>query len=218
MNKTLRFALSALLISVGLLNTSVSHAGQFNEVLSIGDPMPAFNNLPNIDGRTLSSSDLDGDVIVMVSLANHCPWVRGMDADLVTLAKNFEGQSVTFVGLSFNRREDDRLEAMKVHAKENGYLFHYVFDESQELGRQLGAARTPEYFVFDSERRLAYTGLLHNSPAMKQRSGKIKYTKGEPTEFYVQDAVKSLLTGATPSIQETKAHGCSVKYEDKEKL
>jgi len=209
------------LFSVGLLCLSLftagaSHAGQFNTVLSIGDKMPTFDNLPNIDGRSLSSSDIDGDVIVMMSLANHCPWVRGMDGDLVKLAKQFEDQSVTIVGVSVNLRDDDRLEAMKVHAKENGYKFHYVFDETQELGRKLGAARTPEYFVFDQDRRLAYTGLLHNSPAMQQRSGKVKYTKGDPTEFYVQDAINAVLAGRTPTVQETEARGCSVKYQENE--
>ena len=89
----------------------------------------------------------------------------------------------------------------------------YVYDESQELGRALGATRTPEYYVFDQDRELVYMGLLHDSPASKRRDGTIHYTEGEPTEFYVADAVKALLAGREIPIAETRAHGCSVEYE-----
>ena len=102
---------------------------------------------------------------------------------------------------------------MKKHAEENGYNFTYIFDESQDLGRQLGATKTPEYFVFDNDRKLAYMGLLHNSPASKRRDGTINYTRGEPTEFYVRAAVAALQTGQEVAEPETRAHGCSVEYE-----
>ena len=124
-------------------------AGQFNAVMDLGDPMPSFENLPDTQGGTLSSSDLEASVVVLVSLANHCPWVRGMDAGLVELVEQFEGQDVRVVGFAVNLREDDRLPAMQEHAARVGYNFTYVFDESQQLGRDLGATRTPEYFVFD---------------------------------------------------------------------
>lgn len=201
----------ALAAAVTVFGTSAV-AGQYNDVISIGDTLPAFSELPNIEGNVLSSTDLDEDVVVMVTLANHCPWVKGMDADLVKLADQFKQHSVAFVGMGFNHREDDRLDAMKVHAKKNGYTFDYVFDESQDLGRALGAVRTPEYFVFNRDRKLIYTGLLYDSPAKMNRDGTVKYTKGEPTKFYVADAIKAALNGETPAVTETKAHGCSVKY------
>lgn len=208
-----RPALAACLVITLLWSGVNAAAGEFNAVMSIGDNMPAFAALPAVDGSTLSSADLDADVVVLVSLANHCPWVRGMDADLVKLANSFANQSVAIVGFSVNHREDDRLEAMKKHAKEFGYTFTYVFDESQAIGRALGAVRTPEYFVFDKNRKLSYTGLLHNSPAKINRDGTVRYTKGDPTEFYVHDAVNALLAGKIPAVTETKAQGCSVKYE-----
>ena len=168
-------------------------SGQFNEIIDIGDPMPAFSDLPAIDGKTYSSSDFDADVLVLVSLANHCPWVRGMDAGLVELVDHFEGRDVAVVGFSVNHREDDRLPAMAEHAERVGYNFVYVYDESQQLGRDLGATRTPEYFVFDASRKLAYTGLLTNSPARETRDGQILFTDGEPTDFYARDAIEALL-------------------------
>lgn len=201
-----------MLLILAVATTTIATAGKYNAVISIGDSLPTFENLPNTKGGTLSSSDLTADVVVLVSLANHCPWVKGMDGDLVKLAKQFSDESVSIVGMSFNHREDDRPAAMKDHAEKVGYTFDYVFDESQALGRALGAVRTPEYFVFNKERKLIYTGLLYDSPAKMNRDGSIKYTKGEPTEFYVADAINAALAGNTPVITQTKAHGCSVKY------
>jgi peroxiredoxin len=199
--------MAAILVSGALV------AGEYNAVLDIGAPMPSFESLPATDGSKLSSSDLDEEVVILVFLANHCPWVKGMDGDLVALVDSLEGKDVRVVGVSVNHREEDRLPAMKKHGANAGYNFTYVFDESQELGRQLGATRTPEYFVFDKNRKLVYMGLLHNSPAAKRRDGNINYTQGEPTDFYVTDAVAEILAGKSVTITETRAHGCSVEYE-----
>lgn len=188
-------------------------AGEYNQVANIGDPMPEFTNLPTTDGGALSSSDISEDVVVLVFLANHCPWVKGMDQDLIDLVDEMKGKSVRFVGISVNHRADDRLPAMKEHGEEVGYNFTYVFDESQETGRKLGAARTPEYFVFNKNRELVYMGLLHNSPASMRRDGSISYTKGEPAEHYVRDAIVAALEGRPAPVQETRSHGCNVEYE-----
>lgn len=205
--------LRAILPGAFLLMVLPAFSGQYNSILDIGDPMPSFKDLPGIDGQTLSSDDLKESVVVLVSLANHCPWVQGMDADLVKLVETFEGKDVRVVGFSVNRREDDRLPAMKEHAKKTGYNFTYVYDESQELGRKLGATRTPEYFVFDKDRKLVYMGLLYNSPAKMSGDGTARYIDGEPTEFYVRDAVNATLNGKPADPSETRAHGCTVKYE-----
>lgn len=187
-------------------------AGEFNTIVDIGAPLPAFSNLPSTDGSTLSSKDLTEDVVILVFLANHCPWVQGMDGDLVRFVDEMKGKGVRVVGVSVNHREDDRLPAMKEYAKTNGYQFSYVFDQSQNLGRALGATRTPEYFVFDKSRRLVYMGAIHNSPARRGKDGQIHYTRGEPSEFHLRDAVREVLAGQPVSVPETRAHGCSVEY------
>lgn len=205
-----------LLLGIILSLPVIVAAGKYNSIINIGDPMPIFNGLPSISGENLSSEDLNEEVVILVSLANHCPWVRGMDKDLVSLANSFanssDGISVRFIGLSMNQREDDRLPAMKVHADKYGYTFDYIFDESQDLGRKLGATRTPEYFVFNKERKLVYTGALYDSPAKMNDDGTVKHINGEPTQFYVHDAVTALLDGNEVSTKETRAHGCTVKY------
>jgi hypothetical protein len=122
-------------------------------------------------------------------------------------------ESVRFVGFSVNLREEDRLPAMTEHASRVGYCFKYVFDESQEFGRKLGAARTPEFFVFDTDRKLVYTGLIHNSPALMQQDGSVRYSDGEPTNFYLRDAILAALNGEPAPVAETRAQGCNVEYE-----
>jgi peroxiredoxin len=207
--------IQALALTVSLLVAGTACAAEFNKVVDIGAPMPSFENLPATDGTTVSSADLKEDVVVLVFLANHCPWVQGMDGDLINLVKAFEGKSVRVIGVSVNHREDDRMPAMIEHAKKYGYNFTYVFDESQELGRKLGATRTPEYFVFDKNRKLAYMGAIHDSPARRTDDGSISYTKGEPTQFYATSAIEALLAGKKPDPAETRAHGCSVEYAKK---
>jgi cytochrome oxidase Cu insertion factor (SCO1/SenC/PrrC family) len=199
-----------LLASTGALP---GNAAKFNKVVDIGAPMPQFSALPTADGKTLSSTDLKESVVVLVFLANHCPWVRGMEGDIVKLVGQFKGKDVRFVGVSVNHRDDDRLDAMKTHAAKSGYNFTYVYDESQDLGRSLGATRTPEFFVFNKARKLVYMGLLYNSPASMRTDGTINYTKGAPTEFYVKDAVGAALAGKPVPVDETRPQGCMIEYE-----
>jgi hypothetical protein len=87
-----------------------------------------------------------------------------------------------------------------------------MYDESQDIGRKLGATRTPEYFVFDSQRRLVYMGLLYDSPAKMNTDGSVRHINGEPRQHYVRDAIDATLAGKPVSIPETRAHGCTVKY------
>ncbi len=188
-------------------------AGEYNKVLNLGDPLPVFENLPTTDGGRLSATDLDTSVVVLVSLANHCPWVRGMDPGLVHLVEQFKGQDVRIVGFAVNHRQEDRLPAMKEHARKAGYNFTYIYDESQQLGRDLGATHTPEYFVFNAERKLVYMGLLTNSPGRETRSGETSFINGDPNEFYVANAITATLEGRSVEPAETRAHGCTVEYE-----
>lgn len=203
-----------ILVSVVLFCLSChTVAGQYNAVMDIGHTMPTFTQLPTTDGNTISSKDIKESVIVLVSLANHCPWVRGMDKELVSLVDGFKGRSVKVIGFSVNHREADRLPAMKVHAKKAGYHFTYLYDESQEIGRKLGAARTPEYFVFNQQRKLVYMGLLTDSPAKMSSDGSVRHINGQPSQYYVKDAIEQTLAGKAVVVAETRAHGCSVKYQ-----
>ena len=188
-------------------------AGTYNSVVNIGDSMPHFEALPSTEGNPVSASDYaEADILVLVSMANHCPWSNGADADTSKLAEEFAGENVAFLAFSVSHREEDKLAAMITHAEKAEYSFNYVYDESQDLGRALGATATPEYFVYNAERELVYTGLLHNSPATS-RGGSLRYTEGDPTEFYVRDAIQATLNGQAVAVPETQSFGCVVEYK-----
>ena len=187
-------------------------AGKFNTVVEIGGAAPVFKNLPGINGATHSLSDYKEDVVVIVFLANHCPWVRGGEKDLIKLVAEFKGQNVRFIGIGVNLRQDDTLPAMKKHAAQAGYNFDYLHDPTQEMGRKFGATRTPEFFVLNKERRIVYMGLLSNSQALAEKDGSVRYTNGDPKDFYVRDAVKAALAGKAAPTPETRAVGCTVEY------
>ncbi len=198
--------------AVALLAAPWLHAGKYNSIVEIGMKAPGFANLPGIDGKSHSLAEFHEDVLVLVFLANHCPWVRGGDKDLIQLVNEFKGKSVRVIGLGVNLRPDDTLPAMKEHAAKVGYNFLYLHDPTQEVGRKYGATRTPEYFVLNKERRIVYTGLLHNSPAQMLRDGTAQRTNGEPTQFYVRDAILAALAGKPAPVAETRAQGCTVEY------
>ena len=203
-----RFALVSTLAIGSLL------AGKYNSVVTIGMTAPVFNNLPGTDGKSYSMSDFREDVLVLVFLANHCPWVRGGERDLIQLVNDFKGKSVRIVGIGVNLRQEDVIPAMKERASKVGYNFLYLHDPSQEIGRKYGATHTPGYFVLNKERKIVYTGLLTNSPAVMEGASP-RYVNGDPKEFYVRDAINAALSGRPVAVTETRAQGCTVEYTRK---
>jgi len=194
-----------------LTSATLVYGGKFNSTINIGMQAPVFTNLPATDGKSYSMSDFKEDVLVLVFLADHCPWVKGGEPDLIKLAADYKGKSVRFVGIAINLREEDTLPAMKVRVQQAGYNFLYVHDASQEIGRKYGATHTPEYFVLDKNRRIIYTGLLTNSPALLEGRAP-RYTNGPPSQFYVRDAVDAATAGKMPAVTETRPQGCTLEY------
>jgi peroxiredoxin len=188
-------------------------AGRYNKVVQIGMTAPGFQSLPATDGQNYSLADFKEDVVVVVFLANHCPWVRGNDRDLIKLVNDYRGKSVRVVGIGVNLRREDALAAMKERAAKSGYNFIYLHDATQQVGRRYGATHTPEYFVLNKERKIVYTGALTNSPGMAEYDGSVRYTRGDPKDFYVRNAIDAALAGRSATVAETAAQGCTVEYE-----
>lgn len=179
-------------------------AGEFNEVLSIGDPAPAWVDLPGTDGRRHSLSDLqDKEVVVFIVTCVSCPTAVDYEDRIQALAQRYAGpqSKVAVVAVCVNRVEEDRLPALTRRAKEKRFVFPYLYDESQQIARQYGALFTPECFVLDRERKIAYMGAFDDSTD----STGVK-------ERYVENAVEALLKGEKPAVTETIARGCRVRY------
>jgi peroxiredoxin len=193
-----RFAAFAFAL---LLGAAVAAAGEFNSVLNIGDAAPAWKKLPGADGKEHSLDDLkDKKIVVVILTCNSCPVATAYEDRIIAFAKK-NAEHVGVVAINVNRVPADSLEKMKARAEEKGFSFPYVYDESQKIAKDFGAQFTPEFFVLNAERKIAYMG------AMDDNSDPEKATKN-----YLQTAVEAALKGAKPEKAETLPVGCRVRY------
>ncbi|MBL8827597.1 MAG: thioredoxin family protein [Planctomycetaceae bacterium] len=179
-------------------------AGKYNPVLTIGDAAPSWKDLPGTDGQKHALADLkDKPIVVVVFTCNSCPYAVDYEERLVALAKKHAGATgqVAVVAINVNKVAEDSLPEMKKRAAARGFTFPYVFDESQQIARDFGATFTPEFFVLDQARKIAYMG------ALDDQSDAAKVTVN-----YVDQAIAALLKGEQPATTETVARGCLVRY------
>ena len=194
--------IALLIVAAGLL-AGVSDAGQYNRVLDIGDQAPAWQDLPGVDDRKHSLDELSRfPVVVVVFTCNSCPYAVDVEDRLLALHKKYGEQGVGLVAINVNKVEDDLLPAMQDKAKQKGFKFPYLFDESQQIARDYGAQYTPEFFVLDRQRNIIYMGSLDDSPDGKQIN-----------TSYVEAAIKATLEGTKPEVTETVPIGCRVRFE-----
>jgi thiol-disulfide isomerase/thioredoxin len=196
-----RFVIPAVAIVALALTASLAYADQ----LAIGSPAPTFNALEGTDGKNHSLADYkDKDVLVVCVTTNHCPVAVAYEDRIVNFAKKHAGPTskVGFFAVNVNNAEDDRMPMMKQRAKEKGFVFTYAYDPSQKIARELKATRTPEFFVFDKDRKLVYTGALDDNQNMDK-----------VTKHYLADAVEASLKGQKPATPTTTPVGCGIMYE-----
>lgn len=181
---------------------AITTAGEFNEVLSIGDKAPVWKDLPGTDGKSHSFADLEkADVIVVVFTCTSCPTAVDYEDRLQALTKKYTSENVAVVAISVNRVDADKLPALTRRAEEKKFEFPYLYDESQKIAKDYGAIFTPEFFVLSKERKVVYMGAMDDStdPA----GVKIRY---------VEDAIAAAKKGEKPAVTETIARGCRVRY------
>lgn len=165
-------------------------------------------SLPGIDGKTHTLKDYAAaPVLVIMFICNHCPYVQAIERRLIALANDLAAKGVRFVGINSNdpvSYPDDDFENMQKRAKEQGYSFDYLMDASQEIAHAYGAVCTPDFFVFDAERKLRYRGRLDDSPrnASAVRKQEMKL------------AIQALLAGKEITEPQNAAMGCSLKWRE----
>src|SRR5687768_3607404 len=149
----------AVVVGLMLAAASPLTAGEYNEVLSIGDAAPPWEDLPGADDDVHSLADLaDKDVVVVVFTCNSCPVAVEYEDRLVAFADEYAGQGsrVAVVAINCNKIDEDRLPAIKERRAAKGFHFLYLHDESQQIGRDYGAVFTPEFFVLNRDRQVVY--------------------------------------------------------------
>jgi peroxiredoxin len=175
------------------------------DALKIGGPAPEWSKLKGTDGKAYSLSDFaEKDVLVVVFTCNSCGYAQDYEDRIIKLAKSHCGKDdlAALVAINPNKIAEDLPERMKIRAEAKGYTFPYVWDETQQTARAYGAKWTPEFYVFNKERKLVYHGALDDDNDAEK--AKVNY---------VADAIDAALAGKTPQVQEEPARGCAVRYE-----
>ena len=176
-------------------------AGEFNPKLSVGDPAPAWKNLPGVDGKRHSLADLkEFKLVLVVFTCNSCDVAAGYEDRIIAFAKKHSNQ-VAVVAINVSVKPADALPQMQERAKAKKVPFPYLFDASQAIGQDYGANYTPEFFLLNSDRKIVYMGSMDDSGDADQVKDR-----------YVEEAVEATLNGVVPSIQETVPRGCRIRY------
>lgn len=174
--------------------------------ISIGDSIIDFD-LPGIDGRRYSQDSFkDNKALAVIFSCVHCPYVLAWEDRLIELQKEFASRSVAFVLINANdavKYPQDSFENMKKHAAEKDYPFPFVHDESQVVARAYGAERTPEIFLFDQNRRLAYHGVVDDNFE----------DPDAVTRTYFRDAIEAVLDGTQARTPWVAPKGCTIKWK-----
>ena len=174
---------------------------------ALGMAAPDFA-LPGPGGRTVVLGDFaDAPGLLVVFMCNHCPFVKHIREELTRSAKRYQGQGLAVVAISSNDVEafpQDGPEAMAREVDEFGYTFPYLFDETQSVAKAYKAACTPDFFLFDAERRLVYRGQFDGS-----RPGNDVPVTGAD----LGAAVEALLEGESISSDQRPSIGCNIKWK-----
>ena len=196
--------LTRIALIAGSLTVSSIQAGEFNQVLSIGDPAPVWEGLPGTDEKSHSFSELkDKEAVVLVFTCLSCPTAVDYEERFNQLAKKYGGPQgkVGFVAVCVNQVAADRLDKLTLRAQQQKFAFPVLYDETQKIAKDYGAIFTPEFFVLNKERKVVYMG------AMDDATDAEKVTKR-----YVEDALAAALKDELPAVKETIARGCRVRY------
>ena len=176
-------------------------------MLPLGTKAPDFS-LPNIDGSTVSLADFAGEkALVVIFMCNHCPFVIHIREQLVEFAKEYQEKGAAIVAISSNdvvEYPQDSLEKMAEDAKEFGYSFPYLLDESQAVAQAYKAACTPDFYVFDADQALVYRGQLDDS----RPNSDIPVTGKD-----LRTAVDAALAGDAPLLEQKPSLGCNIKWK-----
>jgi peroxiredoxin len=174
-------------------------------MLPLGTTAPDFQ-LPDTNGRTVSLADFKHRPLLVMFICNHCPYVKLIRHGLAQLARDYQPRGVAIVGISandvLNYPADGPVE-MAREAKEAGYIFPYLFDETQTVAQAYRAACTPDFFLFDRAHRLVYRGQFDDS-----RPGNGLPVTGKD----LRAALDAVLAGQQPSANQKPSIGCNIKW------
>lgn len=174
--------------------------------LKIGSPAPDFNLLGIDDKKYSLASFKDKKALIVIFSCNHCPYVQAYEDRIKQIQKDYQSKGVEVIAINSNEDKgypEDSFENMKKRAAEQKFNFLYLRDEDQSVARAYDATHTPEIFVFDGDRKLAFHGKIDDN---WQEPNKVK-------NHYLKSALDELLAGKEISVPETFTIGCTIKWK-----
>ena len=176
-------------------------------MLPLGTAAPEFR-LPDPSGRIVSRDDFAGAPALLVAfICNHCPYVQHIRAGLAAFARDYEKRGLAIVAISANdvaSHPEDAPPKMAEEAKRAGYVFPYLYDETQAVARAYRAACTPDFFLFDRAGRLVYRGQFDAS----RPGNKVPVTGKD-----LRAAADAVLAGRPVAAEQTPSIGCNIKWK-----
>ena len=183
-------------------------------MLALGTPAPDFALRAVAAGKTVTLADFaEARALVVVFLCAHCPYVVHVRPELVRLHDDYAGKGVAFVGITANniaQYPQDAPAPTAAMAREAGITFPILYDEAQTVARAYSAACTPDFFVFDAQRRLAYRGQIDDSRPMRAAD---RPARGLQNGADLRAALDAILAGHAPSPEQKPSIGCNIKWK-----
>lgn len=196
------------IILIPFLLVVVSVVAQ-NKGYKINEKVTDFS-LKNIDGEMVSlNSDKNAKGYIVVFTCNHCPYAKLYEDRIIALDKKYRSKNYPVLAINPNdvkKQPDDSYEKMQERAKEKGFTFPYVLDESQEVAKAFGATRTPHVYILQKEGAdfvLKYIGAIDDNP---QNANDVE-------EKFVENALEALISNKKDFKKETRAIGCTIKWK-----
>lgn len=216
MNKTYFFYLAAIIaaaaIAANFMTAPATRAATTaegkKELLKLGSPAPDFALPDVLTEKTVRRDDFrDQTALLVIILCKHCPYVKHIRKDLVKFGKDYEGKGIAIVGISSNdptAYPEDSPESLKDMVVREGFTFPVLFDGLQDVAKAYTAVATPDFLLFDKDRKLVYRGQYDDS------------RPGHPLSVTGKDlraAVDALLAGKPVPGNQKHAVGCSIKWK-----
>ncbi|MBS1856875.1 MAG: thioredoxin family protein [Acidobacteria bacterium] len=177
-------------------------------MLGLGTPAPAFS-LPDVaNGGTVTLESFAGRrALLVMFICPHCPYVKHVQRELARIGSDYAGKSLGIVAISSNdaaQYPDDGPDGLRRQAEECGFTFPYCYDESQTVAKDYQAACTPDFFLFDGERKLVYRGQLDGA----RPKNDVPVTGGD-----LRAALDAVLAGGVPAGEQKPSIGCNIKWK-----
>jgi peroxiredoxin len=176
-------------------------------MVPLGTPAHDFE-LPSADGSTVKLADLDGRALLVMFLCNHCPYVRHVERALAATVAEYADRGLAVVAICSNDLDaypEDGPAGMAEQARRAGFGFPYLLDEGQQVAAAYRAMCTPDLFLYDAARQLAYRGAFDDSTPRN----------GQPvTGALLRDALDRVLDGQPVPEPHRPSMGCSLKWRE----